>query len=166
MLDRPLLATIDYRHRSANRKCAQASLQQCLLHLYHARQSIDQRHEIRSPNPSTRVRCKRQYSIRHVSHQQTRLTGGAFTDSVVYNKTTGLFTYGNLLTSSLNRCINVNCALPGETDIVDSGCFTAVGVFSIDYDAPVGRDQGMFRQALSPLVVYQDKGEDDGEDER
>ena len=90
---------------------------------------------------------------------QTRFTGGAFTDSAVYNETTGLFKYGNLLTSSLNRCINGNCALPGETDVVDSGCASAVSMFTIDYDAPMGRDQGSIRQAMSPLVMYQDDGD-------
>ena len=90
---------------------------------------------------------------------QTRFTGGAFTDSALYNETTGLFHYGNYLSSALNRCINGNCALPGETDIVNSGCYSAVSVFTIDYDAPVGKDQGGIRQALSPLVMYQDGGD-------
>lgn len=83
---------------------------------------------------------------------QTRLTGGAFTDEAVYNETTGLFTYGNLLTSALNRCINGNCALPGETTVVNSGCNSAVSVFTIDYDAPVGRDQAAIRAKLGSLA--------------
>jgi 5'-nucleotidase len=83
---------------------------------------------------------------------QTRLTGGAFTDEAVYNETSGLFTFGNLLTDALNRCINGNCALPGETTVVNSGCNTAVSVFTIDYDAPVGKDQGTVRAKLNGLA--------------
>ena len=90
---------------------------------------------------------------------QTRFTGGAFTDSAIYNETTGLFKYGNLLTTALNRCINGNCALPGETDVVDDGCFSAVSVFTIDYDAPLGQDQASVRQKLTPLVMFQDGGD-------
>jgi 5'-nucleotidase len=83
---------------------------------------------------------------------QTRLTGGAFTDVALYNETTGLFRYGNLLTDALNRCINGNCALPGETTVVNSGCNTAVSVFTIDYDAPVGKDQASVRAKLNGLT--------------
>jgi 5'-nucleotidase len=89
---------------------------------------------------------------------QTRLTGGAFTDSAVYNETTGLFKYGNALTTAINRCINGNCALPGETDIVDSGCQSSVSVFTVDYDAPLGRDQRSVRLAITPLVVFESGG--------
>lgn len=88
---------------------------------------------------------------------QTRLTGGAFTDTAVYNATKGTFTYGNLITTGLNRCINGDCALPGETDIVDNGCYSAVSVFTIDYDAPTGQDQTSIRTALEPVVPFQNK---------
>jgi 5'-nucleotidase len=87
---------------------------------------------------------------------QTRLTGGALTDTAVYNETTGLFKHGNYLGPALNRCNNGNCALPGETDVVYEGCSSAVSVFTTDYDAPLGKDQGSFRQALTPLVLFQD----------
>jgi 5'-nucleotidase len=85
---------------------------------------------------------------------QTRFTGGAFTDSAVYNATRGTFTYGNLLTSAVNTCINGNCALPGETDVVDDGCYSAVSVFTIDYDAPLGPKQRNIRVALEPVVTF------------
>ncbi|OAG37210.1 hypothetical protein AYO21_08628 [Fonsecaea monophora] len=87
---------------------------------------------------------------------QTRFSGGGFIDSAVFNATTGTFHYGDILGSGVNRCINGNCALPGETTIVDEGCFATVSVFSIDYDAPLGKDQTDLRVAMEPLVAFQD----------
>lgn len=86
---------------------------------------------------------------------QTRLNGGAFTDKAVYNATTGLFKYGNKVTAAINRCINGNCALPGETSVVDGGCYGSVSVFSIDYDAPVGHEQAALRAAMTPVVAFE-----------
>ena len=86
---------------------------------------------------------------------QTRFGGGSFTDIAVYNETTGLFRYGNYLSEGVNRCINGDCSLPGETPIVDDGCAASVSVFTIDYDAPLGPDQGGVRTALSPLVHFE-----------
>jgi len=86
---------------------------------------------------------------------QTRLTGGAFSDTARLNTTTGLFSYGNIASAGLNRCINGNCTLPGETDVVDGGCYSAVSVFTVDYDAPTGSDQAGIRSALSGLVQYE-----------
>ncbi|KAJ9624745.1 hypothetical protein H2204_010647 [Knufia peltigerae] len=86
---------------------------------------------------------------------QTRLNGGAFTDKAVYNATTGLFKYGNKVTAALNRCINGNCALPGETPVVNGGCYGSVSVFSIDYDAPVGHDQAALRAAMTSVVAFE-----------
>ncbi len=81
--------------------------------------------------------------------------GGGTTDLAVYNATTGLFHYQNLITDGNNACINGNWALPGETPIVDNGCFASVSVFTIDYDAPMGRAQAGIRSALQPLVAYE-----------
>ncbi|KAJ9607765.1 hypothetical protein H2200_007843 [Cladophialophora chaetospira] len=86
---------------------------------------------------------------------QTRMGGGGTTDLAVYNATTGLFHYENLITDGNNICINGNCALPGETPIVDNGCFASVSVFTIDYDAPLGPAQHGIRTALQPLVAYE-----------
>ncbi|EHY55841.1 hypothetical protein HRR83_006775 [Exophiala dermatitidis] len=91
------------------------------------------------------------------SFYQTRITGGAMTDRAIYNKTTGLFTYGNAMTEGLNTCINGDCSLPGETDVVDDGCSVAVSVFSIDYTAPLGAANTGIRDALSPLVQFPNK---------
>lgn len=86
---------------------------------------------------------------------QTRMTGRAFTDSAVYDPSTGLFHYANYVGSGINRCINGDCSLPGETAVVGNGCFTAVSVFTVDYDAPTGSDQDSVRKGLSPLVGNQ-----------
>ncbi|KIW95165.1 5'/3'-nucleotidase SurE [Cladophialophora bantiana CBS 173.52] len=74
---------------------------------------------------------------------QTRLGGGATTDKAI------------LITDGNNVCINGNCALPGETPVVDNGCYGSVSVFSIDYDAPMGPAQHGLRAALQPLVAYE-----------
>jgi 5'-nucleotidase len=86
---------------------------------------------------------------------QTRFGGGGFTDVALYNETTGLFRYGNYLSTAVNRCINGDCSLPGETAIVDEDCMSSVSVFTIDYDAPLGSDQNGVRLALAPLVMYE-----------
>jgi 5'-nucleotidase len=90
----------------------------------------------------------------HPPFIQTRLTGGAFTDKAVYNATTKLFTFGNVLGSGVNRCINGDCRLPGETDVT-SGCKSSVSVFSIDYDAPLGHDTSHTQERLLPLVQFE-----------
>ena len=86
---------------------------------------------------------------------QTRLTGGAEVDQAVFNETSGLFTYAELVSPGLNTCINGDCSLPGETTVVASGCFSSVSVFTVDYDAPnrIGDDD--VRPQLQPLVTYQ-----------
>ncbi|RMZ77543.1 hypothetical protein DV737_g4333, partial [Chaetothyriales sp. CBS 132003] len=87
---------------------------------------------------------------------QTRMTGGAFTDTAVCNATSGLFTYGNITPAALNRPINGNFALPGETDLVaGASCYSSVSVFTVDYDAPLGPEQGRIRKALEPTVQFQ-----------
>ncbi|KAF2762561.1 acid phosphatase precursor [Pseudovirgaria hyperparasitica] len=85
---------------------------------------------------------------------QTRMTGGAFTDKAVRNETTGLFTYANFLGEGVNRCINGDCRLPGETDVVNSGCQSAVSVFTVDYDAPLKRDTSKVQTKMLPLVSF------------
>jgi 5'-nucleotidase len=67
----------------------------------------------------------------------TRLTGGADVDQAVYNATSGLFAYGNVVSPGANTCINGDCSLPGETDILNAGCQSSVSVFTVDYDAPL-----------------------------
>ncbi|MCJ1447143.1 MAG: hypothetical protein MMC23_007652 [Stictis urceolatum] len=90
---------------------------------------------------------------------QTRITGGAFSDFAAYNNATGVFNYQNILGDGLNVCINGNCELPGETDVVNSGCNSAVSVFTVDYDAPNGKGTSGIQHGLKPLVkYYKDKG--------
>ena len=81
--------------------------------------------------------------------------GGGTTDKAVWNATTGLFTYANIITEGVNVCVNGNCALPGETPVVNNGCYASVSVFTIDTDAPIGKAQGSIRAALTPLVGFE-----------
>ena len=83
------------------------------------------------------------------------MTGGAEVDTAVFNKTTGLFTYGSVEPAGLNTCINGDCSLPGETNVVDSGCYSSVTVFTVDYDAPNCGGAKHVRPLLEPLVKYQ-----------
>ena len=62
---------------------------------------------------------------------QTRLTGGAFSDLAVFNASSGIFTYANTLGAGINECINGDCSYPGETNVVNSGCNSAVSVFTV-----------------------------------
>lgn len=80
------------------------------------------------------------------------MTGGAFCDLAAYNETTGLFHYDDYLGAGVDACINGDCSLPGETDVVNAGCNSAVGVFTVDYDAPVSRGDTSVKQRLLPLV--------------
>lgn len=89
---------------------------------------------------------------------QTRLTGDADYDQAVFNSTTGLFRYANIVPPNGvggNTCINGDCSLPGETTILASGCQSSVSVFTVDYNAPVGAAQNDIRSRLSSLVKYQ-----------
>ncbi|KKY13307.1 putative acid phosphatase [Diplodia seriata] len=83
----------------------------------------------------------------------TRLSGGgALSDIAVYNESTQLFRYGDIAGPGLDVCINGDCSLPGETEVVESGCRSAVSVFTVDYDAPVGKNATSVRHKLAPLV--------------
>ena len=86
---------------------------------------------------------------------QSRLTGGADVDAAVFNETSKLFTYKNIQTPGLNTCINGDCKLPGETQVVESGCFSSVSIFTVDYDAPTSQDTKGVRELLEPLVTAQ-----------
>lgn len=83
----------------------------------------------------------------------TRFTGGALTDIAVRNATTGVFRYAEIWTEGVNACINGDCSLPGETEIVDSGCYGAVSTFTIDYSAPSGEADSAVRGKLSDVVL-------------
>ncbi|VUC29605.1 unnamed protein product [Clonostachys rosea] len=72
----------------------------------------------------------------------TRMTNGAIVDKAVYNATTGLFKYGDLVADGVNQCINGDCSLPGETLVVNGGCQSAVSFFTVDYDAPSPKQCG------------------------
>ena len=85
---------------------------------------------------------------------QARLTGGADTDRAVYNETSGLFSYADLVPpegTGVNTCINGDCALPGETELLSS-CATPVSLFTVDYDAPSSNTTTSVTRALEALV--------------
>ncbi|KAH7056990.1 5'/3'-nucleotidase sure [Macrophomina phaseolina] len=82
----------------------------------------------------------------------SRLTGGALSDIAVYNETTKLFRYGDIIGAGINTCIHGDCSLPGETEVIESGCRTPVSVFTVDYDAPTGRNTTSVQTKLAPLV--------------
>ncbi|KAL6717241.1 hypothetical protein ACLMJK_005156 [Lecanora helva] len=86
---------------------------------------------------------------------QTRMSGGADVDKAVFNESTRLFTYGYVQSAGLNTCINGDCTLPGETTVVDGGCFSSVTIFTVDYDAPNCAGSASVRPLLQPLVQYQ-----------
>ncbi|CAK7203703.1 hypothetical protein SEUCBS139899_006447 [Sporothrix eucalyptigena] len=70
---------------------------------------------------------------------RARMTGGGeFTSKAVYDNATGLFGSANFADSGTNMCINGDCSLPGEIEVINSGCKSSVVIFTIDYDAPYG----------------------------
>jgi len=88
---------------------------------------------------------------------QSRLTGGAVVDLALFNETTGLFSYEDDINPGVNQCIHGDCSLPGETDILKRDCQSAVSVFTVDYDAPIGgvcSSGPDVRSLLFPLVQY------------
>ncbi|KAI7369184.1 MFS general substrate transporter [Hortaea werneckii] len=92
---------------------------------------------------------------------QTRLTGGAVTDIAAYNETSQTFHYEPIVPEGgINACINGDCSLPGETEVVEDSCFGSVSVFTVDYSAPLGEATTNIRQRLTPLVSFQDGGND------
>lgn len=82
------------------------------------------------------------------------MTGGAKVGSASFDPTTQLFTYTGITSRGANVCINGDCSLPGETVVVNGGCQSSVTVFTVDYDAPVGRAGARVRLLLRPLVKY------------
>ncbi|KAK6342248.1 hypothetical protein TWF730_001725 [Orbilia blumenaviensis] len=82
----------------------------------------------------------------------TRLTGGAATNIAAFNEETGIFNWASNFTSpGVNACINGDCDLPGETDVIKK-CKSAISIFTIDYDAPTCGGAAMVRELLVGLV--------------
>lgn len=74
---------------------------------------------------------------------QTRMTGHAETDEAVANPNKpGTFTWGNYrpLAAGVNRCLNGDCRLPGETYVVNGLGVVSLSLYTVDYSAPEGRD--------------------------
>ncbi|KAF3932372.1 Exopolyphosphatase [Dactylella cylindrospora] len=82
----------------------------------------------------------------------TRLTGGAATNFASYNEDRKTFTWAmNYTSPGVNTCINGDCELPGETDVIKK-CKTAVSVWTVDYDAPSCGGAIKVRELLEGLV--------------
>ncbi|EPE03842.1 acid phosphatase precursor [Ophiostoma piceae UAMH 11346] len=85
-----------------------------------------------------------------------RMTGGGeFTSKAVYDNATGLFSSANFADAGTNMCINGDCSLPGEIEVINSGCKSSVVVFTTDYDAPYSNLGGSVVDpyALLPSLV-------------
>ncbi|KAF2170511.1 hypothetical protein M409DRAFT_64222 [Zasmidium cellare ATCC 36951] len=93
---------------------------------------------------------------------QTRLTGGADYDIAAYNATSRTFTYQNIVPPGGNTCINGDCSLPGETNVVNTGCQGSISVFTVDYDAPLGKAQTDVRSRLTTVAPYNGTGSGNG----
>ena len=63
------------------------------------------------------------------------MTGGADYDIAVFDETRGTFSYQNVVPQGGNQCINGNCDLPGETDVLNDGCQSSVSVFTVGRSA-------------------------------
>lgn len=85
----------------------------------------------------------------------TRMTSGAVMNKALYNATSELFSTESIKADGLDECINGDCGLPGETDILGSGCFASVSAFTVDYDAPyVGKCSSILNPYdLMPSIV-------------
>ncbi|KAK6496026.1 hypothetical protein TWF481_002054 [Arthrobotrys musiformis] len=87
----------------------------------------------------------------------TRLTGGAATNIAAYNEETGIFNWASNFTSpGVNTCINGDCELPGETDVIKE-CKSAISIFTIDYDAPTCGGAEEIGELLAGLVESEGK---------
>ncbi|KAF3168521.1 hypothetical protein TWF788_010874 [Orbilia oligospora] len=87
----------------------------------------------------------------------TRLTGGAATNIAAYNEETGIFNWASNFTSpGVNACINGDCELPGETDVIKE-CKSAISIFTIDYDAPSCGGAERIGELLVGLVENEEK---------
>ncbi|KAK0555570.1 hypothetical protein OC846_000089 [Tilletia horrida] len=83
---------------------------------------------------------------------KSRLTGGAIVDKLVVNAA-GLPTYQNLVTDAVNTCLNGDCGLPGETNVVAAGtCAASVSIYSTDYDANL-RTAVSINPALNKAII-------------
>jgi 5'-nucleotidase len=84
---------------------------------------------------------------------QTRMSGNAHINEAVFNKTSGTFTWANIkpYAAGVNACLNGDCALPGETYVVENGR-VSVSVYITDYDAPGGAYTKSIMERIKPLT--------------
>lgn len=65
-----------------------------------------------------------------------------------------MFKYAEILSDGLNTCVNGDCGLPGETEVVDSGCYGSVSVFTVDYSAPSGSEDSAVREKVAGIAAF------------
>ncbi|KHN95191.1 acid phosphatase precursor [Metarhizium album ARSEF 1941] len=84
---------------------------------------------------------------------QTRMTGDADIYEAVFDPATGVFDWVNIkpYAVALNTCVNGDCALPGETNVVKNGR-VSVSVYITDYDAPVTEHAESIMERVRPLT--------------
>jgi 5'/3'-nucleotidase len=86
----------------------------------------------------------------------TRLKGDAWNYGVKLNTATGLFAAGLKVgyeAAGINVCINGDCGLIDETALIAKGCYSAVSVFTVDYDPPSCGKGTVDQNALLGSVV-------------
>ncbi|KAK3937385.1 acid phosphatase [Diplogelasinospora grovesii] len=102
------------------------------------------------------------YITSHTSNQcinppfvLTRMTGDAVIEKAVYDPKTKVFSYSNINAGGANKCINGDCSLPSETDVMNTGCMSSVTFFTVDYDAPYRAtcDNATDVTTIIPIVV-------------
>ncbi|OAA65816.1 acid phosphatase [Niveomyces insectorum RCEF 264] len=80
--------------------------------------------------------------------------GGAFTSSAVYDRAKKTFGPANHVDDGVTTCVNGDCSLPSEAEVLNAGCQSSVVLFTNDYDAPYagGHNSGSLADPYSALL--------------
>ncbi|KAH8666989.1 acid phosphatase [Xylariales sp. PMI_506] len=87
------------------------------------------------------------------TYTESRMSSWQGVGRIVVNETSGTSTIGTLTDADLKFCINGDCSLPEEVNVLQ-GCTASVSVFAIDYNAPNSTAVTDIRSLLQPLVSY------------
>lgn len=85
------------------------------------------------------------------AYVHTRMTGSKeAVYALDFSEDTESFRSYRMVTEAVGNCVNGDCTLAGETDIVGSGCYSTISAFSIDADLPeeLGAETAVLFQAL------------------
>lgn len=90
----------------------------------------------------------------------TRMTGSAEINEAVPNPDKpGTFTWANIrpLAAGVNRCVNGDCSITGETYAVNTLAVVSLSIYSIDYTAPSTVDSRLLVKMLTKgKVIHED----------